>query len=31
VITADLAGPALTLESLLTRSSMAAEPAAQGH
>jgi ribose transport system ATP-binding protein len=31
LITADLAGPALTLESLLTRSSMAAEPAAQGH
>jgi ribose transport system ATP-binding protein len=27
MITADLAGPALTLESLLTRSSMAAEPA----
>jgi ribose transport system ATP-binding protein len=31
MITADLAGPALTLESLLTRSSMAAEPAAQAH
>jgi ribose transport system ATP-binding protein len=31
LITADLAGPALTLESLLTRSSMAAEPAAPGH
>jgi ribose transport system ATP-binding protein len=30
IITADLAGPALTLESLLTRSSMAAEPA-QAH
>ena len=30
-ITADLAGPALTLESLLTRSSMAAEPPAQVH
>jgi ribose transport system ATP-binding protein len=29
VITADLVGPALTLESLLTRSSMAAAPAAQ--
>ena len=31
MITADLAGPALTLESLLTRSSMAAESAAQAH
>jgi ribose transport system ATP-binding protein len=31
MIAADLAGPALTLESLLTRSSMAAEPAAQAH
>ena len=31
MITADLAGPALTLESLLSRSSMAAEPAAQAH
>ena len=31
VITADLAGPALTVESLLTRSSMAAEPVAQRH
>jgi ribose transport system ATP-binding protein len=31
MITADLAGPALTLESLLTRSSMAAEPVAQAH
>lgn len=30
-IMADLAGPALTLESLLTRSSMAAEPYAQVH
>ena len=30
-ITADLAGKALTLESLLTRSSLAAEPAAQVH
>jgi ribose transport system ATP-binding protein len=30
MITADLAGPALTVESLLTRSSMAAEPAV-GH
>ncbi|HEY6521600.1 MAG TPA: sugar ABC transporter ATP-binding protein [Roseiarcus sp.] len=31
MITADLAGPALTVESLLTRSSMAAEPPAQAH
>ncbi len=31
MITADLAGPALTLESLLSRSSMAAETAAQAH
>jgi ribose transport system ATP-binding protein len=31
VITAELAGPALTLESLLTRSSSAAEPSAQVH
>ncbi|HEX4766490.1 MAG TPA: hypothetical protein VH414_09455, partial [Lichenihabitans sp.] len=30
-IMADLAGPALTLESLLTRSSMAVEPLAQVH
>jgi len=29
-ITAELAGPALTMESLLTRSSMAAEPLAPG-
>jgi energy-coupling factor transporter ATP-binding protein EcfA2 len=31
VITADLEGPGLTLESLLTRSSKAAEPAAPAH
>jgi ribose transport system ATP-binding protein len=30
-ITVDLSGPALTLESLLTRSSKAAEPAAPAH